>query len=285
MFFDRLFCTIYSYMLKQIFRAVCLLLAPYILNAQSLREIKGDTLLVENLEDSRFLSSSKPKTGFLKKSTPYLVPISMLSFGFLANGNHPIQDFNESIREEVLEMPGRRGNFELEDYLQNVPAYSVFALNAIGLKGHNGTVDRIALYGISNTIMSQTVSKLKTWSRKIRPDGSDRRSFPSGHAANAFAAAEFMRLEYKDKSPVYSIVAYGIAATTGAFRIYHNNHWFSDVVAGAGIGILSTNLTYFVYPKIKNVVTKVIKVKASNLRVAPVYQNRTGGIALLLSPK
>ncbi len=105
-------------------------------------------------------------------------------------------------------------------------------------------------------------------------NGSDRRSFPSGHAANAFATAEFMRLEYKHKSPLYGVVAYGIAATTGAYRIYHNNHWFSDVVAGAGIGILSTNITYFVYPKIKNIVAKVVKVKASDIHVSPLYQNK-----------
>jgi len=36
----------------------------------------------------------------------------------------------------------------------------------------------------------------------------------------------------------------------------HNRHWFSDIVAGAGIGILSTKLTYWAYPRLVRMVKK-----------------------------
>ena len=67
----------------------------------------------------------------------------------------------------------------------------------------------------------------------------------------AFAAAEFMRQEYKDVSPLYGIAGYGAATITGILRLYNNKHWVSDVVAGAGFGILSTRLAYWIYPVIK----------------------------------
>ncbi|MES2872113.1 MAG: phosphatase PAP2 family protein [Bacteroidota bacterium] len=268
-------------MRMRVFFAVFLTLSPYFLLGQSLQVNTADTLVQNSLVNT---CPSKGNSASFRNATSYIYPASMLAFGFLANNSHPLRDFNESIQEEVWEMAPRRGTFEVEDYLQNVPVYSVFALNAVGVKGKNGTIDRIALYGISNLLMTQSVSRLKIWSGKLRPDGSDRRSFPSGHAANAFATAEFMRLEYKDVSPVYGLVAYGIAATTGAFRIYHNNHWFSDVVAGAGIGILSTHISYFTYPKIKKIVAKIVRTDDSNFRLAPIYQNRTTGLSVIFNP-
>lgn len=49
--------------------------------------------------------------------------------------------------------------------------------------------------------------------------------------------------EYGHKSPWVGIGAYSVA--TGLMRMANNKHWLSDVLAGAGIGILSTELGYF----------------------------------------
>lgn len=57
-----------------------------------------------------------------------------------------------------------------------------------------------------------------------------------------------MRLEYKAVSPWYGYSAYAAAAATGAIKIMENAHWLSDVLAGAGVGILSTRVAYYVYP-------------------------------------
>ena len=59
-----------------------------------------------------------------------------------------------------------------------------------------------------------------------------------------------MRQEYKDVSPWYGIAGYVAATTTGALRMFNNKHWFRDVVAGAGFGILSTQVAYVLAPVI-----------------------------------
>jgi membrane-associated phospholipid phosphatase len=106
---------------------------------------------------------------------------------------------------------------------------------------------------------------LKRATGVTRPDGTNALSFPSGHTATAFASAEFMRMEYKDVSPWYGIAGYAAAATTGYLRMYNNRHWLGDVLAGAGIGILSTQAAYFLYPKI----TSLLRKKTHR----PVYSN------------
>ena len=91
------------------------------------------------------------------------------------------------------------------------------------------------MYLISNTLTGIAVSKLKTQTAILRPDGSSNRSFPSGHTAEAFAAAEFMNQEYKHLSPWYGIAGYTLATATGTLRVLNNSHWLSDVIMGAGL--------------------------------------------------
>lgn len=277
--------------MRQIICAAMLFIAPFLSNAQMPLEMVDSVALKETLDIAPANSIGTPfvpqqkKPGFISRSAQYLVPAAMFGFGMVAKSSPVLQSFDLRIRSEVLAEEDRPISHKLEDKLQYLPAYSVFALNAIGLKSENKFLDRIALYAISNTIMSKTVHKLKTASGRMRPDGSNNRSFPSGHTATAFSTAEFMRLEYKDASPIYGIAAYTIAATTGALRLYHNVHWFSDVVAGAGIGILSTDLSYFVYPKIKKFVNSKIGFKPKNLHISPTYQSGTAGLAIVYNPK
>ncbi len=72
---------------------------------------------------------------------------------------------------------------------------------------------------------------------------SDRQSFPSGHATAAFAAASAVTSEVRRLWPsatwYVAPALYGGATLVGLSRMYHNNHWASDVVLGAGIGTFS----------------------------------------------
>jgi membrane-associated phospholipid phosphatase len=71
----------------------------------------------------------------------------------------------------------------------------------------------------------------------------DRQSFPSGHTTAAFAAAAALTSETHRVFPNYTWVAgglmYGAASLVGLARMYHNKHWASDVLLGAGIGTFS----------------------------------------------
>lgn len=80
-----------------------------------------------------------------------------------------------------------------------------------------------------------------------RPDTGQPTSMPSGHTAQAFAAATFMAREYGHRSVWYSIGAYSAATGVGVMRILNDRHWVSDVLVGAGVGILSTNLAYLTH--------------------------------------
>lgn len=68
-----------------------------------------------------------------------------------------------------------------------------------------------------------------------RPDGSDPRSFPSGHTSNAFAWATVARHHYGAK---VGVPAYAAAALVGMSRIERDKHHLSDVVAGATLGLI-----------------------------------------------
>lgn len=78
-----------------------------------------------------------------------------------------------------------------------------------------------------------------------RPDGSNNKSFPSGHTATAFMAATMLHKEYGGRSPWYSIAGYSMATVTGVSRMLNNKHWLSDVLVGAGIGILGVSVRRF----------------------------------------
>jgi len=63
-------------------------------------------------------------------------------------------------------------------------------------------------------------------------------SFPSGHTTVSFAAATVFAMEYRDK-PIIPVIAYGAASIIGLSRISENQHWATDVLVGAALGILT----------------------------------------------
>ena len=93
--------------------------------------------------------------------------------------------------------------------------------------------------------MGSVVNTLKRTTNVERPDGSNHHSFPSGHTATAFMTATMFNKEYGHKSPWIGVGAYGMATATGVMRMANNKHWLSDVLTGAGIGILSTEIGYY----------------------------------------
>jgi len=179
-----------------------------------------------------------------------ILPVSLLGFGVAGTVYKEFKAVNLEIREEVNEHVTQK--FTLDNTIQYVPMSSVYALNAFGVRGKHNFVDRTVILASAATTMIITTQLLKRWTHVQRPDGSTFNSFPSGHTATAFVGAEFVYQEYKDVSIYYGLSAYAIAAGTGFLRIYNNRHWVTDVAAGAGIGILCTKFSYWIFPKIKN---------------------------------
>jgi membrane-associated phospholipid phosphatase len=84
-------------------------------------------------------------------------------------------------------------------------------------------------------VVSQVmVQALKYTIRRDRPDHSNNKSFPSGHAASGFATATVLHRYYgwKVGAPAYALGSYISLA-----RMSWNRHHATDVVMGAGFGI------------------------------------------------
>ena len=237
----------------------------------------GDSTLLSRTAQLRAAPASLP----LQKKLAYLLPASTLFYGAIGRQWEPLEHLDKSIRSEVLEdYPHFSTNFE--DHLQYLPAASVYILALSGVKGKNNALDKTALYLISHTLTNLSVKFLKKQTHRLRPDGSDHLAFPSGHTATAFAAAEFMNQEYKDISPWYGVAAYTMASATGTLRMMNNKHWLSDVVMGAGVGILTTKLVYLGYPAIKG---KIFGNKESGLVIVPAYNRGIYGFSMAATIK
>lgn len=139
-------------------------------------------------------------------------------------------------------------------------------LYVAGLVTRNRTLADMGFHSLAAVLVSQqTTALLKNTFGRARPyasgdsvahdfqwgggfsDGTDRRSFPSGHTSHAFAFATAMSHEINRAWPragkVASPMLYAGATAVGLARVYHDKHWASDVALGAGIGILSARTT------------------------------------------
>ena len=106
-----------------------------------------------------------------------------------------------------------------------------------------------------NTIASVGVSyvaktALKKMIKEERPDHSDNQSFPSGHAAMAFAAARSIDKEFRKESIWIPIAGYAAATAIGVERVLSDRHHWYDVVAGAGLGLGAAELTWWLSDKV-----------------------------------
>ena len=133
----------------------------------------------------------------------------------------------------------------IDDYTQFFGPAMVVGLKVGGYEGRSDWGRLLASAGMSYAIMAGFVNGIKYTAKEMRPDGSTRNSWPSGHTATSFVGATLLHKEYGlTRSPWFSVAGYGVATATGVMRVLNNRHWVSDVMSGAGIGILSTELGY-----------------------------------------
>jgi membrane-associated phospholipid phosphatase len=101
----------------------------------------------------------------------------------------------------------------------------------------------LSQYLISGIATQAITYSLKFATDQKRPRGGSR-SFPSGHTSFAFSTATVLYHIHKVDRPIVAWAFYLPAIVTGSMRIMRNDHWAPDVLVGAGIGILTTQLTY-----------------------------------------
>ena len=117
------------------------------------------------------------------------------------------------------------------------------------MTGHNWprfAVNTLASVGVAYA----GKTALKAMIKEERPDHSDDKSFPSGHAAMAFAAARSIDKEFRKESVWIPIAGYATATAVGIERVANDRHHWYDVVAGAALGVGAAELTWWASDKL-----------------------------------
>jgi len=147
-----------------------------------------------------------------------------------------------------LRQEGGKPELKFDNYLQYAPFVMDLGLGLVGVRTRNSFLDRTieaALGSAACAVMSWT---FKQAFDTVRPNGG-RHSFPSGHTDTVFLGAELVRIEYGN---AWGAAAYAMGITVGTMRLYNNWHWFSDVLMGAGIGILAANVGAWLLEPVKD---------------------------------
>lgn len=194
--------------------------------------------------DHPFQSSSKEESKLDKFSSSRLYQMTYVGVPLVAAGLivKREDDHFRSLRNDY--MPKFRNH--TDDYLQFALAAVMLGLKTAGVEGRSSWGRMLVSDAFAVMLMGGVVNTLKTTTHVMRPDGSNNHSFPSGHTATAFMTATMLSKEYGHKSPWISIGAYTTATATGLMRMANNKHWLSDVLTGAGIGILTTEMGYWI---------------------------------------
>jgi hypothetical protein len=181
-------------------------------------------------------SKTKNKNTFIKKS---FLPGSFIVLGLAFNNSA----FEKQLKTDIRKKVGSNYEYRIDDYLQYAPVAEMYIGDNFEIKAKNHWFDQTKYLIISQIISSTITHTIKRTTLKERPNGA-KYSFPSGHTTFAFTNATVLFKEFQHSSPTLAYSGYAFAISTGAFRMINNKHWLSDVLVGAGIGIMVTELVY-----------------------------------------
>jgi hypothetical protein len=157
--------------------------------------------------------------------------------GGVALGAHPFdQSFNAHLRSHYDTV---NAFFAPGKYLGNTPEQVALSLGTYAY-GRIFTEPKVSHLGMdllqAQILTEALVEPIKFATHRLRPDGSNRQSFPSGHAAITFAGATVIERHLGWRK---SILGYTIASYVAASRLHDNRHYLSDVVFGAAVGSIA----------------------------------------------
>jgi membrane-associated phospholipid phosphatase len=216
--------------------------------------------------------SVKTKTKWYKTRVfkAFAVPTVLIGYGVSCIQNHGVYSSYDARRDIQKHFSGFHTG--IDDYLIFAPYIELAALNLFKIKCRNDFLNVALLTVKTELIMTAMVFTIKNLTHIQRPDSTQFNSFPSGHTAEAFAAASIVHKEFKHKSVWYGVGAYTIATSVGVFRMLNNRHWESDVFAGAGFGMLAAHLAYLTHRNRWG--------RKCELSMVPIYNRGTAGFAM-----
>ncbi len=182
----------------------------------------------------------------------YLMRAVLPAAALIGAGVYTMQDNGFYSSHDARDLRHRTApNFstKVDDYLMFLPVAYMYGFNAFSSQNRHEMPRQTALLLASGALTSAIVWPMKKITNIDRPNGEDH-AFPSGHTAYAFTIATVVDKEFRHKSPWISVGSYTLAGATGVLRVMNNKHWMADVLAGAGVGILSVNTVYWLHDKL-----------------------------------
>lgn len=174
-----------------------------------------------------------------------VVPAVLIGYGISTLHDHGFYSSYQAQTDAQRAFPGF--HFTLDNYLGYVSYLGLAGAELAGVRPQHDLLNTALLVAKAELLLNAAVYGLKHTTHVERPSGKDDLSFPSDHAAQAFLAASIVNLELRDQSHWYGVGAYGLATSVAVLRVLNNKHWESDVLAGAGFGILSAHLAYLTH--------------------------------------
>lgn len=201
-------------------------------------------------DDSLFMAvdsvgmEEKPAFEYSYSPKKLILPLALTGVGALAINNGFLVKEKKKFHDEMQKISGGHTT-NIDSYLRYLPTALSLVLPYIVSNTKLESRDRWVLRFNAYFLMGALTYGTKKIVSEYRPNDTSDDSFPSGHCATSFMAAEIIRIEY---GGWYGIGAYTVACGVGFLRMYNNEHWFNDVIAGAGVGILSARLGYWMLP-------------------------------------
>ncbi|TGE26972.1 phosphatase PAP2 family protein [Hymenobacter metallicola] len=197
------------------------------------------------------------------------VPLTLVGVAWLSSQDNALRRMKLEIQEETQEAFPAFNTHGADDYTRHVPVVAAYALQVAGVKGERGIVPFSLIYLLAHHLNMGVTSNLKRLCQEQRPDNpTDFSSFPSSHTSEAFMTATLLHEQYGKVSPWISVGGYAVATATGTMRVLRNRHWVTDVVAGAGIGFLSAEAVWRLYPAMTRLLPSKL---AHKLLLVPTY--------------
>jgi membrane-associated phospholipid phosphatase len=145
-----------------------------------------------------------------------------------------------------------------------------FATYGIGRATNHQKAAMVGRDIVRAQVLSQAmVQTLKYTVRRDRPDGSNDKSFPSGHSASMFATATVLNRHYGWK---VGVPAYALGSYVALARMAWNRHHATDVVMGAGFGIASARTVTMSLAKTKFSVGVQPQVGGASVNFTKIYK-------------
>ena len=249
--------------------------AGYVSDSDSLYFLTESSEIVTGVEETTDFNKPILKNPYKFKGTDLIAPGVLLTAGIIGLESNWGKKINREINDKLQAKP--HGDLKIDNITPFIPILGAYGLNLCGIKGKHNLADLTIIYGTTYVLLGVTLFPMKDLIHSERPNHKNFNSFPSGHTAIAFAAAEVLRREYADVSPWIGVGGYLFAVGTGFMRMYNNAHWLSDVLGGAGLGILCAEAAYWLYPAISRTFFK--KQYDANIFLSPQVTTRQVGLS------